>query len=95
MRLSGHTEVTMKIDEIHIQKKTVLSFEIFPPKKDEELLNIDPTLEILSELKPDFISVTFGAGGTSNNNKTISLARKIKEVYTIEPVVHLPCLCYD
>ncbi len=85
----------MKISEIHSKKKTVLSFEIFPPKKDEELKNIDPTLEILSELKPDFISVTFGAGGSSNNNKTIGLARKIKEKYGIEPVVHLTCLCYD
>ena len=37
----------MKISEIHKQKKSVLSFEIFPPKKDEELKNIDKTLEIL------------------------------------------------
>ncbi|MDE6971048.1 MAG: methylenetetrahydrofolate reductase, partial [Eubacterium sp.] len=50
----------MKISEIHKQKKSVLSFEIFPPKKDEELKNIDKTLEILCELQPDFISVTFG-----------------------------------
>lgn len=85
----------MKISEIHEQKKNVLSFEIFPPKKDSELKNIDATLEILAELKPDFISVTFGAGGSSNNNRTIELAKKIKEVYHVEPVVHLTCLCYD
>ena len=85
----------MKISKIHEQKKNVLSFEIFPPKKDEELKNIDATLEILADLKPDFISVTFGAGGSSNNNKTIAIAKKIKEVYHIEPVVHLTCLCYD
>lgn len=85
----------MKISEMHNQKKNVLSFEIFPPKKDEELKNIDKTLEILCELKPDFISVTFGAGGSSNHNKTIALARKIKEEYHVEPVVHLTCLCYD
>ena len=85
----------MKISQIHKQKKNVLSFEIFPPKKDEELKNIDATLEILADLKPDFISVTFGAGGSSNNNKTIAIAKKIKEVYHIEPVVHLTCLCYD
>ncbi len=85
----------MKITEIHKEKKNVLSFEIFPPKKDNELKNIDETLEILCELKPDFISVTFGAGGSSNNNKTIAIAKKIKEVYHIEPVVHLTCLCYD
>lgn len=85
----------MKISEIHQQKKNVLSFEIFPPKKDDELKNIDKTLEILCELQPDFISVTFGAGGSSNHNKTIQLAKKIKEEYHVEPVVHLTCLCYD
>ena len=85
----------MKITDIYKNKKTVLSFEIFPPKKDEELKNIDPTLEILSDLKPDYISVTFGAGGNANNSKTIALAKRIKEVYHTEPVVHLTGLCYD
>lgn len=85
----------MKITDIHKHKKQVLSFEIFPPKKDEELKNIDETLGILCELNPDFISVTFGAGGSSNNNRTIELAKKIKYEYQVEPVVHLTCLCYD
>ena len=85
----------MKLSQIHEQKKNVLSFEIFPPKKDEELKNIDKTLEILCELQPDFISVTFGAGGSTNHNKTIRLAKEIKEEYHVEPVVHLTCLCYD
>lgn len=86
----------MKISEIYKNDaKNVISFEIFPPKKDEELKNIDATLEILAECRPDYISVTFGAGGSSNNNKTIALARKIKEVYRIEPVVHLTGMCYD
>lgn len=85
----------MKLSDIYKSKKQVLSFEIFPPKKDEELMNIEPTLEILSELKPDYISVTFGAGGSSNNNKTIAIAKMIKEKYHIEPVAHLTCLCYD
>ena len=80
---------------IYQNKKTVLSFEIFPPKKEEELKNIDRTLEALCEVQPDFISVTFGAGGSANKNKTIELAKKIKEDYHIEPVVHLTCLCYD
>ena len=85
----------MKITDIYKNKKTVLSFEIFPPKKDDELNNIDPTLEILSDLHPDYISVTFGAGGHANNSKTIALAKRIKEVYHTEPVVHLTGLCYD
>lgn len=85
----------MKLTEIYQNKKTVLSFEIFPPKKEEELKNIDRTLEALCEVQPDFISVTFGAGGSANKNKTIELAKKIKQDYHIEPVVHLTCLCYD
>ena len=84
----------MKISEIY-KKKRSLSFEIFPPKKDDELRNIDETLSVLCELRPDFISVTFGAGGSSNNNRTIELAHKIKNEYGVEPVVHLTCLHYD
>ncbi len=85
----------MKLSEIYKKEGRVLSFEIFPPKHEEELNNIDATLEILCDLNPDYISVTFGAGGSSNNNKTIAIARKIKEQYHVEPVVHLTCLTYD
>ncbi len=85
----------MRIADLYEQEKTVLSFEIFPPKKDSELKSIDATLEILCELKPDFISVTFGAGGSANRNRTIELAKKIKYEYGVEPVVHLTCLSYD
>lgn len=84
----------MKISDIYNKKKS-LSFEIFPPKKDSELKNIDETLDILCELNPDYISVTFGAGGSSNCNRTIELAKKIKQKYHVEPVVHLTCLHYD
>lgn len=85
----------MKISEIHKEKGKSLSFEIFPPKKDSELNNIDETLAVLCELEPDFISVTFGAGGSSNCNRTIELAKKIKREYHVEPVVHLTCLHYN
>ena len=84
----------MKVSQVY-NKKRSLSFEIFPPKKDTELDNIDETLEVLCELELDFISVTFGAGGSSNCNRTIELAKKIKYDYNIEPVVHLTCLHYD
>ena len=84
----------MKVSQVYNTKRS-LSFEIFPPKKDTELQNIDETLAVLAELEPDFISVTFGAGGSSNCNRTIELAKKIKYEYNIEPVVHLTCLHYD
>ncbi|SEQ00605.1 methylenetetrahydrofolate reductase (NADPH) [Lachnospiraceae bacterium RM5] len=85
----------MKVSEIQKAKKRTLSFEIFPPKKDSELKNIDETLSILCDLNPDFISVTFGAGGSINSNNTIEVAKKIKYKYNVEPVVHLTCLHYD
>lgn len=85
----------MKLSNLYTEKKKSLSFEIFPPKKDSELKNIDETLAVLCELKPDFISVTFGAGGGSNRNRTIELAKKIKNEYQVEPVVHLTCLHYS
>lgn len=85
----------MVISDIYKKNKRSLSFEIFPPKKDSSLNNIDETLAILCELNPDFISVTFGAGGSSNCNHTIELAKKIKYEYHVEPVVHLTCLSYN
>ena len=84
----------MKISDL-CKKKKSLSFEIFPPKKDSELKNIDETLSVLCELNPDYISVTFGAGGSSNCNSTIEIAKKIKQQYHVEPVVHLTCLHYN
>lgn len=82
----------MKVSELYKDKKKTLSFEIVPPEKNSELSSIDETLDILCELNPDFISVTFGTGGSENCNSTIEVARKIKEKYNIEPVVHLSCL---
>lgn len=88
----------MKITEIveakKKQGKSVLSFEIFPPKKAEALKNIDASLERLCDLHPDFISVTFGAGGSATDNKTLGIAKKIKDNYGVEPMVHLTCLHY-
>nr|MCR5340217.1 methylenetetrahydrofolate reductase [Saccharofermentans sp.] len=85
----------MKISGIYKNNKRSLSFEIFPPKKDTELASIDETLKVLCELNPDFISVTFGAGGSANSNRTIEIAKNIKHNFGIEPVVHLTSLHYD
>ncbi|WP_099468644.1 methylenetetrahydrofolate reductase [NAD(P)H] [Konateibacter massiliensis] len=85
----------MKIQTIFETKKPVLSFEIFPPKKEIALKNIDGILEELCSLQPDFISVTFGAGGSSVNNQTVEIAKKIKHQYHLEPLVHLTCLNYN
>ncbi len=83
----------MKIRKM-FDKGTVFSFEVFPPKKDSSIDTIYNTLEELKGLSPDFISVTFGAGGSANNNKSIEIAQKIKEDYGVESAIHLPCINY-
>lgn len=73
------------------KKKTVLSYEVFPPKRTSAVNTIYDTLSELKELSPDFISVTYGAGGGENNNQTFEIASAIKS-YGIESVLHLPCI---
>lgn len=81
----------MRISE-KFKEKTVLSFEIFPPKPQADENIIYNTLNGLSNLNPDFISVTYGAGGGKNGSKTIKIASDIKNTYGIESAVHLPCI---
>jgi len=85
----------MNITSIFNKKTPILSFEIFPPKKAQALECINDTLAELCHLNPDFISVTFGAGGSAVDNKTIELGRKIKNDFNIEPLIHLTCLNYN
>ena len=73
------------------KQKTTLSFEVFPPKSDTPIDSIYSTIDGLAPLKPDFISVTYGAGG-SGSNATIGICEMIKEKYGIEPVAHLACI---
>lgn len=80
----------MKTRKIFDQKQ-VLSFEIFPPKRTAPVDTIYHTLDGLKGLKPDFISVTYGAGGSENFTATLDIATAIKRDYNIESVAHLPC----
>ena len=84
----------MKIRDIFKNTdRTVFSFEIFPPKKTSPLESITGTLFELCAIKPDFISVTYGAGGAMlGNNYTRMLASKIKNEYKIESMAHLTCV---
>ncbi len=85
----------MKISSLFGQGKTVFSFEIFPPKKTSSIETIYNTLEELRDLKPDFISVTYGAGGTiteAGHSKTCEIASIIKNKYNVTPVAHLTCV---
>lgn len=73
------------------KNRSTLSFEVFPPKSTTPVESIYQTIDKMKDLKPDFISVTYGAGG-SNNNATIEICKSIKENHGIEAVSHLPCI---
>ncbi|WP_051201011.1 methylenetetrahydrofolate reductase [Butyrivibrio sp. XPD2002] len=76
------------IKELYNRGKTVLSCEIYPPKKEDEFANIYAKLERLSEIKPDFVSVTYGAGG-SNAGKAVEIADYAKNKAGLEVVSHI------
>jgi methylenetetrahydrofolate reductase (NADPH) len=82
------------IKNIYRQGRTIFSFEVFPPKKEEEFNDIYNTLNKLKTLNPDFISVTYGAGG-SNSKKTAAIASYIKNSCDIEPIAHLTAVAMD
>lgn len=83
----------MKTSKLFESKKVVYSFEVFPPKTTSSIDTIYNALYGLRHLKPDFISVTYGAGGsTAQKNKTCEIAAMIKSEYGIEPVSHLTCV---
>ncbi|HUO56805.1 MAG TPA: methylenetetrahydrofolate reductase [NAD(P)H] [bacterium] len=80
----------MKISGLFTQKPRVLSFELFAPKKDEDIEKLFQTVEELKKLQPDYISITYGAGGSSRG-KTFDIAVRLRET-GITPLVHFTCV---
>ncbi|MCI6381058.1 MAG: methylenetetrahydrofolate reductase [NAD(P)H] [Fusobacterium mortiferum] len=81
----------MKIKELFKQKQPTISFEVFPPNKIYTLEKVYEVIDELSLLKPDFMSVTYGAGGSTRRN-TVDIASKIKNINNIEALAHLTCI---
>ena len=81
----------MRIAELLEQRRHVFSFEFFPPKTDEGRQTLERTLEVLRDDAPDFVSVTYGAGGTTRGS-TVELTRWIKQDLGIEAMAHLSCV---
>ncbi len=82
----------MKIADLFKEDKTVFSFEVFPPKRNNPIETIYNTLDELKELHPDFISVTYGASGSLADNRTCEIASAIKNKYGINSAAHLTCV---
>ncbi|PYG85616.1 5,10-methylenetetrahydrofolate reductase [Ruminiclostridium sufflavum DSM 19573] len=82
------------IKNIYRGKKTVFSLEVFPPKKEEDFPLIFNALDELKGLKLDFISITYGAGG-STSRRTLDIASYVQNTCGIEALAHLTCVSLD
>lgn len=82
----------MFLTEKFSRKRPVISFEIFPPKKQSAFELIGDTIRLLSDEGPDFISVTCGAGGTGSIDRTRAVAAMVKKSGKTESVAHLTCV---
>src|SRR4051794_26069758 len=84
----------MRIDELfETAERPIFSFEFFPPKTEAGEENLRGALRALQPLRPDFVSVTYGAGGsTEQKRKTIDIVASIKRDYELEAMAHFTCV---
>ncbi len=82
----------MRIDELFERaEEPVFSFEFFPPKTPEGEANLFRALEDLARMRPDYVSVTYGAGG-STRDKTIEIVTRIRRQFDLEAMAHFTCV---
>lgn len=81
----------MKLSELYRNNKQTLAFEIFPPKPEVPLERLFESIAGFKKLLPDYISVTYGAGG-NQRGRTVEIASRIKNSYGIEAMAHLTCV---
>jgi len=83
----------MHIQDIFENHATTFSFEFFPPKTDEMAESLFNSISELEALGPEFVSVTYGAGGTTRQ-RTNDLVVRIKQSTSLDPIPHLTCVCH-
>lgn len=81
----------MQVKEILNSGKVTLSFEVFPPKTSDAFEAVDAAVNQIAALRPDFMSVTYGAGG-GTSAYTVRIAKDIKEKYGVTSLAHLSCV---
>jgi methylenetetrahydrofolate reductase (NADH) len=81
----------MRIDQLLATQRPVFSVEFFPPKTEEGLTMLFETVEALKPLAPDYVSVTYGAGGATRDG-TVEISERIKREHGIEVMAHLSCV---
>jgi methylenetetrahydrofolate reductase (NADPH) len=83
----------MHINDIFASDQTTVSFEFFPPKTEADADALFRNISLLEELQPSFVSVTYGAGG-STRQLTHDLVLRLKQTTTLDPIPHLTCVCH-
>jgi len=81
----------MRIDQILGRGRPTISFEFFPPKNDAAFAQLYQTVDELHAIKPSYVSVTYGAGG-STRQKTVDLVERIQRELSIRSMAHLTCV---
>ena len=81
----------MRIIDILNEKEVTLSFEVFPPKTEEGILTVEQATEKIAALSPDFMSVTYGAGGGTSRHTT-RIAADLQQKYGTNVLAHLTCV---
>jgi methylenetetrahydrofolate reductase (NADPH) len=81
----------MRVDSILDSKRPVFSVEFFPPKSEEATAQLYATARSLRELEPDYVSVTYGAGGSTRDG-TVEITRALKDELGFETMAHLSCV---
>lgn len=81
----------MKIKDILNQGKPTLSFEVFPPKTEDNYESVEHAASEIAKLSPSFMSVTYGAGG-GTSRYTVDIAAALKQQYQVTPLAHLTCV---
>ncbi|MBR5217513.1 MAG: methylenetetrahydrofolate reductase, partial [Oscillospiraceae bacterium] len=80
----------MKVIDILKKDTPSMSFEVFPPKTDSAFESVRAATEEIAQLKPAFMSVTYGAGG-GTSRYTLDIAKKIRDEYGVPSLAHLTC----
>ena len=81
----------MKLSTILNSKRPTLSFEVFPPKQDTGFAEVEAAVREIAKLRPSFMSVTYGAGG-STNRATLAIAEEINRNLGVPTLAHLTCV---
>ena len=81
----------MKLSQLLTRGRVTVSCELFPPKTGAALAKVEDVLRDTAALSPDFISVTYGAGG-STSKRTLELAARLQDVYRVPALAHLTCV---